>query len=63
MFLGNRKGTIIYLILLSGAMFMCRGSYFYSLKNIVWSLIIVSLFGIIKKEEKNEVNLFNAWYI
>lgn len=52
MFLGNRKGTIIYLILLSGAMFMCRGSYFYSLKNIVWSLIIVSLFGIIKKRRK-----------
>ncbi len=51
MFMGNWKGTIIYLVLLSGSMFMCRSSFFYSLKNIVWSLIIISLFsGAVKKK-------------
>lgn len=51
MLFGNHKGTIIYLVLLSGSMFMCRGSFFYSLKNIVWALIIISLLkGLIKRK-------------
>ena len=51
MFLKNHKGTIIYLVLLSGALFMCRGSFFYSLKNIVWSLVLIFIFGIVKKRK------------
>lgn len=51
MLLGYWKGTIIYLVLLAGSMFMCRGSFFYSLKNIVWSLLIISLFrGFVKRK-------------
>lgn len=54
MFLGNWKGTIIYLVLVSGSMFMCRGSIFYCLKNIVWSLIIILLVRNYQTSKKHE---------
>lgn len=54
MYLGNWKGAIIYLVLVSGSMFMCRGSFFYCLKNIVWSLLIVMLVRNLQISKKNE---------
>ena len=41
---GNPYYMIVYYTLVSGAIFMCRGSYFYSLKNIVWSIMLAYLF-------------------
>ena len=37
--MGSQSAFIIYYILLSGAIFMCRGSFFYSLKNLIWVLL------------------------
>ncbi len=36
MFRGSLCGFLLYMTMLSSVIFMCRGSYFYSLKNIVW---------------------------
>ena len=61
MFRGSWKGAIIYLVLVSGAVFMCRGSFFYSLKNIVWSLLIVLLVRNNKISRRHEVTLYDTW--
>lgn len=37
--MGSQSAFVIYYILLSGAIFMCRGSFFYSLKNLIWVLL------------------------
>ena len=58
---GSWKYYIVNYVLISGAIFMCRGSYFYSLKNIVWTLVFAYIFKRIgesrrkylKYEEKN----------
>lgn len=43
---GEKNAYIIYMTLVSGSIFMCRGAFFYSLKNIVWSIIIIGLWGL-----------------
>lgn len=46
----NRTGTLLYMILTSGSVFMCRGAYFYSFKNVVWTLLIVYIVRCLYKE-------------
>lgn len=43
---GEKYAYIIYMILVSGSIFMCRGALFYSLKNIVWAIVIIGLCGL-----------------
>lgn len=53
-------GTMIYLILTSNSIFMCRGAIFYSLKNIVWSIFIIYVIRCLYKDvtyDKKEGNI------
>lgn len=42
--MGSWQYFLIYHVFISGAIFMCRGSFFYSLKNIVWTILFAYLF-------------------
>jgi len=48
-FNGSKYAYIIYMVLISGSIFMCRGALLYSFKNIVWSIVIIAAFGIKKR--------------
>lgn len=50
---GNRVGTIIYFILLSQSLMLCRGSYFVSAKNIIWSIVLASIINHIYNRRSN----------
>lgn len=54
-------GTIIYFTLLSQAIIMCRGSYFVSLKNIVWILLFTYIIRAkgINKSHNNKANSYS----
>lgn len=45
MYRGNIYYLIIYCIMTSGAIYMCRDSYFHLFKTIVWAVMFVWLFG------------------
>lgn len=47
---GSWVGYIIYFVLVSNSVFMCRGAFFYSLKNIVWSLVFIYLIRCLYQE-------------
>ena len=58
-FCGNWISFVVYYVLISGAIFMCRGSFFYSFKNIIWTLGFMYFFMRINikiDDNKNEID-------
>lgn len=52
---GYWVAIIVYQVLISGAIFMCRSSYFFSLKNIVWALAFCYLLRNVKFSNSSNV--------
>jgi len=42
---GSEKGYLLYMVMVAGVIFMCRGAFFYALKNIVWAFVIIKVFN------------------
>lgn len=53
---GSYMYLLIYLILASDAVYMCRAAFFDALKNILWTLLFANLFFTKSNNEKHPTN-------
>ena len=52
-FEGSERGYLLYMVMVSGVIFMCRGAFFYALKNLVWAFVLIKIFNWLYSYSKN----------